>query len=86
MTFKLFSNEKRALKILFWCIAPFLFLAFFRLFWLVFGFIYGGLLSLILGSRLSGWITIISVATALVFTILTCRYVYQQFYKHIIGK
>ncbi|MGD8961781.1 MAG: hypothetical protein PVH43_04670 [Desulfobacterales bacterium] len=84
--FNLFSNEKRTLKILFWCISPFLFLAFFRLFWLVFGFIYGGLLSLILGSQLRGLITIVSIATALVFTILTYRYVYQQFKKHIIGK
>jgi hypothetical protein len=71
---------------LFWCITPLLLLAFFRLFWLVFGFIYGGLLSLILGSQLSGLITIVSIATALVFTILTYRYVYQQFKKHIIGK
>ncbi|MGD9175338.1 MAG: hypothetical protein PVF29_14330 [Desulfobacterales bacterium] len=71
---------------MFWCISPFLFLAFFRLFWLVFGFIYGGLLSLILGSQLRGLITIVSIATALVFTILTYRYLYQQFKKHIIGK
>jgi hypothetical protein len=84
--FNLFSNEKRALNILFWCISPLLLLAFFRLYWLVFGFIYGGLLSLILGSQLSGLITIVSIATALVFTILTYRYVYQQFKKHIIGK
>jgi hypothetical protein len=84
--FNLFSNEKRTLRILFWCISPFLFLAFFRLFWLVFGFIYGGLLSLILGSQLRGLITIVSIATALVFTILTYRYLYQQFKKHIIGK
>ena len=83
--FKPFSNEKRTLKILFWCITPLLFLAFFRLFWLVFGFIFGGLLSLILGLRLSGLITIVSIATALVFTILTYRHVYQQFKTHIIG-
>jgi hypothetical protein len=84
--FNLFSDEKRTLKILFWCITPFLFLAFFRLFWLVFGFIYGTLLSLILGEPFSAFITAVSVATALVFSILTCRYVYQQFKKHIIGK
>ena len=80
------GKEQQTLKVLFWCITPFLFLAFFRLFWLVFGFIFGGLLSLILGSQLSGLITIVSIATALVFTILTYRYVYQQFKKHIIGK
>ena len=80
------AKEQKTLKILFWCIAPLLFLAFFRLFWLVFGFIYGTLLSLIVGEPYRGFITAISVATALVFTILTCRYVYQQFKKHIIGK
>ena len=84
-TFNLFSNEKQTLKILFWCITPLLFLAFFRLFWLVFGFIFGGLLRLMLGSRLSGLITIVSIAAALVFTILTYRYVYRQFKEHIIG-
>lgn len=78
-------DEKQTLKILFWCITPLMFLAFFRLFWLVFGFIFGGLLSLIFGSQLSGLITIASITTALVFTILTIRYVYQQFKKHIIG-
>ena len=86
VTFNLFSNEKRALKILFWCITPLLFLAFFRLFWLVFGFIYGGLLSLILGEPFSGLIKVASIATSLIFTFLTVRYVYQQFKKHIIGK
>jgi hypothetical protein len=35
---------------------------------------------------LRGLITIVSIATALVFTILTYRYLYQQFKKHIIGK
>ncbi len=80
------TKEQKTLTILFWCITPLLGLAFFRLFWLVFGFIYGTLLSLILGEPFSGLITVMSIATALAFTILTCRYVYQQFKKHIIGK
>ena len=80
------SKEQKTLKILFWCITPLLFLAFFRLFWLVFGFIYGGLLTWIFGSQHSGFITLLAIATALIFSILTLRYVYQQFKKHIIGK
>ena len=80
------TKEQKTLKFLFWCITPLLLLAFFRLFWLVFGFIYGGLLSLITGEPFGGLITVMSIATALVFTILTCRYLYQQFKKHIIGK
>ncbi len=80
-----FGHEKKTLKILFWCIGPLLFLAFFRLFWLVFGFIYGGLLALIAGSQFTRLVTAVSIATAMVFTVLTFRYVYQQFSKHIIG-
>ncbi len=80
------TKEQKTLRILFWCIAPLLGLAFFRLFWLVFGFIFGGLLSLILGTPFRGLITVASIATALVFTILTFRYVYQQFNKHIVNR
>lgn len=80
------AKEQKTLKILFWCIAPLMFLAFFRLFWLVFGFIYGGLFAVIVGSQFSGLITFVSIATALVFTVLTIKYVYQEFKKHIIGK
>jgi hypothetical protein len=80
------KKEQKILSILFWCIAPLLGLAFFRLFWLVFGFIFGGLISLTLGAQFRGPIAVTSIATALVFTILTFRYVYQQFRKHIIGK
>ena len=79
------KKEQKTLSILFWCITPLLGLAFFRLFWLVFGFIYGGLLALILGKPFYGLITVASIATSLIFTILTVRYVYRQFKKHIIG-
>ena len=80
------TKEQKTLTILFWCITPLLGLAFFRLFWLVFGFIYGGLLALIFGEPFRRLITVASIATSLIFTILTVRYVYQQFKKHIIGK
>ena len=80
------GKDEKTLKILFWCITPLLALAFFRLYWLVFGFIYGGLLYLIFGSRFSGLITIVSIVTALSFTVLTVRYLYRQFKKHIIAK
>ena len=80
------GKEEKTLKILFWCIAPLLFLAFFRLFWLVFGFIYGGLISLILDSRFTGLVTTLSLVTSLVFTVLTFRYIYRQFIQHIIEK
>ena len=84
--FNLFGNEKKTLKILFWCITPLLFLAFFRLFWLVFGFIFGGLASMLFGSRFTQIISAISILIALVFTVLTCRWLYLQFKENIIGK
>lgn len=86
LSFDSSGAEKRTLKILFWCFSPIFFLAFLRLYWLVFGFIYGGLLAWILGSRFTGAIAAVSIVTALVFTVLTCRYLYIQFKRHIIGE
>jgi len=83
--FKSKQDEKKALRIVFWCIAPILFLVFFRLFGLVFGIIYGGVFSLLLGGRYTEVITVVSFLTALMFTLLTCRTLYIQYKKHIIG-
>ena len=80
------ESEKKTLKILFWCFTPIFFLVFLRLFWVLFGFVYGGLLALVLGSRFTGAITVGSFLTALVFTLLTCRYMYRQYKRHIIGE
>ena len=85
LDFNPIGDEKKALKILFWCITPILFFVFLRLFWVLFGFIYGGLLSLVLGSRFIDIIAVFSFLTSLVFTVLTCRWLYLQFKKHIIG-
>ncbi len=82
----LFGDEKRTLRILFWCISPLLFIAFFRLFWLVFGFILGGLVSLLFGSPFTDIIAVVSFLTSLAFTVLTYRWLYLQFKEHIIGK
>ena len=82
----LFGDEKKTLKILFWCITPLLFLAFFRLFWLVFGFIFGGLVSWLFGSQFTAIIAVVSFLTSLAFTVLTYRWLYLQFKEHIIGK
>ena len=79
------GDEKRALTILFWALSPVLFIVFFRLFWVIFGVVYGGLLYLVLGSGFTGLISISSFVTSLVFTILTLRYLYLQFRMHIIG-
>ncbi len=78
-------DEKKTLKILFWCLSPILFITFFRLFWVVIGFFYGGLFYLLLGSTAAGIITGLSIVTALVVTILTFHWIYLQYKKHIIG-
>jgi len=85
LDFNKIGDEKKVLKILFWCITPILFLVFFRLFWLFFGFIYGGLLSLLLGSQFTELIVIISFMTSLIFTVFTYRWLYLQYREHIIG-
>ena len=86
LDFNLFGDEKKTLKILFWCITPLLFLAFFRLFWLIFGFVFGGLVSLLFGSPFTDIIAVASFLTALIFTVLTFRWLYLQFKEHIVGK
>lgn len=79
------ADEKKTLTILFWIITPVLFFVFFRMFWVIFGLVYGGLVSWVLGLRFTAAIAVVSSLTALVFAILTCRYIYGQFKKHIIG-
>ena len=76
LDFNRFGDEKKTLKILFWCITPLLFLAFFRLFWLVFGFIFGGLVSWLFGSQFTDIIAVVSFLTSLAFTVLTYRWLY----------
>jgi hypothetical protein len=67
-------------------LTPFLLLGFFRLFWLIFGFIYGGLCIWILGARYAGAILLASLITALLFTGIVYRLVYLQFKIHIVGE
>jgi hypothetical protein len=75
---------KKRLKILFWCISPFLFLAFLRLFWMLFQFVYGTLFIVLLGKQFTVTIIVIALITSIVFTILTFRYIYKQYKKHIV--
>jgi len=79
------DNDKKILKILFWCISPLLFIAFFRLFWLVFGFVFGGIIYLILGARFATTIGMVSIGTALVFTTLAFRWLYVQYKKYFLN-
>ena len=75
---------KKRLKILFWCFSPILFLAFLRLYWMLFQFVYGTLFIVLLGKQFASTIAIISLITSIGFTIFTFAYIYRQYKKHII--
>ena len=75
---------KKHLKILFWCISPLLFLAFLRLYWILFQFVYGTLFIVLLGKQFAGAISVTALITSIVFTILTFKYIYKQYQKHIV--
>jgi hypothetical protein len=75
---------KKRLNILFWCMSPFLFLAFLRLFWMLFQFVYGTLFIILFGKQFTVAISVIAVITSIVFTVLTFKYIYKQYKKHIV--
>ena len=80
------EKEKRLLKILFWCLAaPMMALMFFRLFFVLFRFVYGTVLILLLGQQATQSVLVMSIATALIFTIGAIGYAYNQLKIHIIG-
>jgi len=78
------QNEKKRLNILFWCISPFLFLAFLRLYWMLFQFVYGTFFIILFGKQFTVAISVTALITSIVFTILTFKYIYKQYKKHIV--
>jgi len=82
------QNEKNRLKkrliVLFWCISPFLFLAFLRLYWMLFQFVYGTFFIILFGKQFTVAISATALITSIVFTILTFKYIYKQYKKHIV--
>ena len=80
------QNETIRLKILFWCISPLIFLAFLRLYWMLFQFVYGTLLIILLGKQFAVVISATALITSIVFTVLTFKYIYKQYKKHIVER
>jgi len=81
------DKEKRLIKVLFWCLAaPMMALMFFRLFFVLFRFVYGSILILVLGAQAKPSILIISVVTALIFTVGAIRYAYGLLKNHILNE
>jgi hypothetical protein len=75
---------KKRLNILFWCISPLIFLAFLRLYWMLFQFVYGTLFIVLFGKKIVGAIIVTALITSIVLTILTFKYIYKQYKKHIV--
>jgi hypothetical protein len=78
------QREKRIAKIMFWCFTPLFFAAFLRFFFMIFNFIYGTILRLVLGKKYGDIITVIALITALFFTVAVCSMLWKQYKKHIL--
>ena len=78
------KKDKRIGKILFWCLAPFIFASFMRLFVLVFYFIYGQVLIWSFGARYSSTVRAAAIITASGFAMATLLYLYRQYRIHIL--
>jgi hypothetical protein len=77
-------KEKRIAKIMFWCCTPFFFAAFMRFFYIIFKYIYGTFLVLILGQKYADIITAIALLTSLFFTLAVCSLLWKEYKKHIL--
>ena len=81
------DKEKRLIKVLFWCLAaPMMVLMFLRLFFVLFQFVYGTVLVLLLGEQVERAVLIISAISTLIFTLGAIRYVYRLFKIHILSE
>jgi hypothetical protein len=79
------EKEKRLLKGLFWCLAaPMMALMFFRLFFVLFRFVCGSALILLLGEQAARPVLILSVISTLVFTAGAIRYAYRLLKVHML--
>jgi hypothetical protein len=80
------KREKLAAKILFWSlVVPVTFGVFFRIFFVLFNFVYGSLAVKIFGQEYSHPVTGIAIITSLGFTIGVLVWVHKQYKKHILA-
>ena len=61
-------------------------LMFFRLFFVLFRFVYGTVLILLLGQQAAHSVLVMSIATALICTVGAIGYAYKQLNFHITGQ
>jgi hypothetical protein len=77
-------KEKRLLILLFWCFSGIIFPVFLRLFWVLFAFIYGGIIVLIFGKAVENIVAILAILSSLVFSVGAFVWLYRQFKKHLV--
>jgi len=79
------KKEGRIIKLFFWfMIAPFMFLVFIRLFFILFSFLYAPVVLFVMGSIANNLLFALSAITALVFTVGAIAWIYKQLKIHII--
>jgi hypothetical protein len=79
------AREKKAGKILFWCLMPLVFAGFVRFYSAIFNVLCGAWLALILGEKYLGVIFTLSLATSAICSIGTCYVLWRQYKRHILG-
>ncbi len=77
--------KKRTAKIVFWAVSPFIFAGFFRLFFLVFYFIFGLLTVWLVGAEFHSFVMVTALMASLGVTLYVLIYVYIQYVKKIIN-
>jgi len=80
------SRGKRAGKILFWCLIPFLFAGFVRFYSAMFNVLCGAWLALLLGEKYLKAIFAVSLVSGAICSIGTCYILWKQYKRHILGE
>lgn len=77
-------REKRAAKMIFWCLMPFFFGGFIRFYLAIFNLVIGVTLGIIFGDRKSTALFSISLVISIAFSSATCLLLWKQYKKHIL--
>ena len=76
--------EKRSLMLMFWMVSVLIFPVFLRMFWVLFAYVYGGIIVLILGKKIESIVAILAVLSSLGFSIGAFVWLYRQYKKHLV--
>jgi hypothetical protein len=79
------DQDKKIAKLMFWVLTPVLLPTCIRFYWIIFNYLYGLVIIVIIGDKHAGMITTAALVTSLVFGVVTYSVLYQQYKKYIIG-